>query len=129
MSTEEKVCIKILGKMITYGVSELAKFDDEIRSKLKGMNEVLQWKIGDDIAFYTEIENENVKGAEGIASNPTLTIEISDVTEALNLLTGKKDMSEIVKIAKLIGDASKFQQLTSILLTIREYLSDLMVEA
>ena len=129
MSIEEKVCIKVLGKMITYGVSELAKFDDNVRSKLKGMNEVLQWKIGDDIAFYTEIKNENVTGSEGIASNPSLTIEIGDVTEALNLLTGKKDITEIARIAKLIGDASKFQQLTSILLTIRDYLSDLMVEA
>lgn len=129
MSIEEKVCIKVLGKMITYGVGELAKFDDDVKSKLKGMNEVLQWKIGDDIAFYTEIKDGNVVGSEGISSNPSLTIEISDVTEALNLLTGKKDITEIVKVAKLIGDASKFQQLTSVLLTIRDYLSDLMVEA
>ena len=51
MSKEEKVCVRVLGSMISYIAGEIAKFDNEFKSKLKGLNEVIQWKIGDDIEW------------------------------------------------------------------------------
>ncbi|MFX1256540.1 MAG: SCP2 sterol-binding domain-containing protein [Promethearchaeota archaeon] len=108
--------------MIGYATEQLAIIDNAFKSKLKGINEVIQWKIGDDIAYYTEIKNESIKNVDGTASNPTITFEIDNVSEALNLLTGRTDISDLVNKIKVTGEASKVQQLAFLTETVREYM-------
>ncbi|GAI40552.1 unnamed protein product, partial [marine sediment metagenome] len=67
MSKEEKVCVKVLMNMINYAAKEIAKFDDDYKDKLKGLNELIAWKVGDDISFYTEIKDGDINGSEGTA--------------------------------------------------------------
>ena len=129
MSIEEKVSVRELGAMIGYGTEQLAIIDDEFKGKLKGLNEVIQWKIGDDIAYYTEIKDETIKSNDGTASNPTMTFEVPDVSDALALFTQRGDM-DIAKIIssgklKISGDAAKVQQLGFILDTVGKYMEGL----
>ena len=128
MSIEEKISVKVLGSMIGYATEELAKFDEEFKSKLKGINEVTQWKIGDDIAFYSEIKDGNIKSFEGIASNPTITFEIEDVSKALKLLTGSINVTDIAKEMKISGEASLIQKLSFIMETVAEYMEGIRGE-
>ena len=125
MSKEEKVCIKVLASMINYAAGQLAKFDNDFISKLKGLDEIIQWKIGEDIAYYTEIKDESIRGEDGIASNPSVTFEISDISEALNLLTGRADITKMLDKIKMSGDAAKIQQLSFIMETVEDYMEGL----
>lgn len=126
MSKEEKVCVKVLMNMINYAAKEIAKFDDDYKDKLKGLNELIAWKVGDDISFYTEIKDGDINGSEGTApTNPTITFEISDAEVALKTLTGKQDINEMGDKIKILGDIGKAEQLNFILDTVKEYLGDL----
>ena len=127
MSKEEKVCVKVLMNMINYAAKEIAKFDDDYKDKLKGLNELIAWKVGDDISFYTEIKDGDINGSEGTApTNPTLTFEISDAEVALKTLTGKQDFKEMGDKVKISGDIKKAEGLNFILDTVKEYLGDLI---
>ena len=126
MSIEEKVCVRVLGAMIGYATEQLAIIDGEFKGKLKGINEVVQWKIGEDIAYYSEIKDQTIKASDGIASNATMTFEIPDVSDALALFTRRED-TDIAKIIssgklKISGDAAKVQQLGFILDTVGKYM-------
>lgn len=126
MSKEEKVCVKVLMNMINYASKEIAKFDDDYKDKLKGLNELIAWKVGDDISFYTEIKDGDINGSEGTAPiNPTITFEISDAEVALKILTGKQDFNEMGDKVKISGDIKKAEGLNFILDTVKEYLGDL----
>ncbi len=126
MSKEEKVCVKVLMNMINYAAKEIAKFDDDYKDKLKGLNELIAWKVGDDISFYTEIKDGDINGSEGTApTNPTITFEISDAEVALKTLTGKQDFNEMGDKVKISGDIKKAEGLNFILDTVKEYLGDL----
>jgi hypothetical protein len=120
MSTEEKVCVRVLSSMISYAAGEIAKFDDDFKGKLAGLDEVLQWKIGDDIANYTVIKDQNIQGFDGIADNPTVTFEIENVVDALKMLTGQTDPLDFVNIVK-VSDPDKAAKLTFIMETVGEY--------
>ncbi len=126
MSTEEKVCVQVLGAMIGYATEQLAIIDEEFKGKLKGISEVIQWKIGDDIAYYTEIKDQTIKASDGTASNPTITFEVPDVSDALALFTqrGDTDITKIISAGKLKinGDAATVQKLGFILETVGEYM-------
>ena len=125
MSVKEKVSVKILINIMNYASSQITKFDNEFKSKLKGLEETILWKVGDDISYYTEIKNDTIKGSEGDSDNPTLTFEISDVETALNLFTGKIEIVDSMDKIKIIGNAEKVQKLNFILDTVKEYIGDL----
>ena len=126
MSKEEKVCIRVLGSMINYAAGEIAKFDEDFKNQLTGIDEVIQWKVGDDIAYYSEIKDGDFIIGDGLASSPTITLEIEDVSEALNVLTGKVDLNALIgKIDISGGDPQKLLQLSFVMQTVREYLEDL----
>jgi len=126
MSKEQKVCVKVLMNMINYAAKEIAKFDDDYKDRLKGLNELIAWKVGDDISFYTEIKDGVISGSEGTApTNPTLTFKISDAEVALNMLTGRQDINEMRDKIKISGDIGKAEQLNFILDTVKGYLGDL----
>ena len=120
MSVEEKVCVRVLGSMISYAAGEIVKFDDDFKSKLSGIDEVLQWKIGDDIANYTVIKDQTIKGFDGIAENPTITFTIEKVEDALKMLTGQIDASELLNVIKF-SDAEKAAKLAFITETVGKY--------
>jgi hypothetical protein len=120
LSVEEKVCVRVLSSMISYVAGEIAKFDDDFKSKLAGIDEVLQWKIGDDIATYTVIKDQEIKGFDGIADNPTVTFEIGDVGDALKMLTGQVDAGDLLNIIKF-SDPDKAAKLAFITETVGKY--------
>jgi hypothetical protein len=120
MSVEEKVCVRVLSSMISFAAGEIAKFDNDFKSKLAGIDEVLQWKIGDDIATYTVIKNQEIIGYDGIADNPTVTFTIEDVGDALKMLTGQVDAGDLLKIVKF-SDADKAAKLAFITETVAKY--------
>ncbi len=127
MSIKEKVCIRVLGSMIGYAAGEITKFDEDFKNKLEGFEDVIQWKVGDDITYYTIIKNKTITSGDGIAANPTITLEIEDVSEALNVLIGKSDMSALIgKINIIGGDPQKLLTFSFIMNTVREYLEDIM---
>ncbi len=112
--------------LINYAAKEIAKFDDDYKDRLKGLNELIAWKVGDDISFYTEIKNGDINGSEGTApTNSTLTFEISDAEVALKILTGRQDINEMGDKIKILGDIGKAEGLNFILDTVKEYLGDL----
>lgn len=120
MSVEEKVCVRVLSSMISYAAGEIAKMDDDFKSKLAGIDEVLQWKIGDDIANYTVIKDQEIKGFDGIADNATVTFEIEDVGDALKMLTGQVDAGDLLNIIKF-SDPDKAAKLAFITETVAKY--------
>jgi len=120
MSDEEKVCVRVLSSMISYTAGEIAKFDEEFKNKLKDLDEVIQWKIGDDINTYTEIKDQSIKGYDGISDKATVTFEIENVSDALRLLTGQIDAGELLNIIKF-SDANKAAKLAFITETVASY--------
>lgn len=120
MSVEVKVCVKVLSSMISYAAGEIAKMDDDFKSKLAGIDEVIQWKIGDNIANYTVIKDQGIKGFDGIADNATVTFEIEDVEDALKMLTGQVDAGELLNIIKF-SDPDKAAKLAFITETVAKY--------
>lgn len=120
VSVEEKVCVKVLASLMSYTSGQIAKMDDEFKSKLAGLDEVLQWKIGDDIALYTVIKDQEITGFDGIADNPTLTFTIEDVKDALRMLTGQVDASELPNVLKM-SDPVKAGELNFITETYAKY--------
>ena len=126
MSKEEKVSVKVLINTINYAAKEIAKFDNDFRNKLAGLNEIIAWKVGEDISFYTEIKDGAIDGSEGSPpTNPTLTFELSDPAIALKVLTGRQDINEIMDKVKISGDIKKVEQLNFILDTVKDYLGGL----
>lgn len=133
MSKEEKVSMRILMHGINFAAMEIAKFDDDFKSKLAGKNVSMVWKIGNDISFVTEIKEGEIKGYEGAGpDNPTLTLAIEDAGKALSLLTsGGADkaglnLGSITKDVKISGDAAKIQELGFMLEAITNYLGDII---
>ncbi len=120
MSKEEKVCVRTLGSMMAYAAGQIPKFDEDFKSKLAGLNEVIQYKIGDDIFFHTIIKDQEINGFDGEASNPTLTFEIEDVSQALKLFTGQIDAGELLNVVKF-SDPNKAASLSFIMETVGKY--------
>ncbi len=120
MSKEEKVCVRTFGSMISYALGQITTFDDDFKSQLAGLDEVIQYKVGDDIFFHTIVKNQEITGFEGEASNPTLTFEIEDVGQALKMFTGQIDPTEVLSIMK-ISDPVKAANLAFILETVGKY--------
>jgi len=106
--------------MISYAAGEIAKMDDDFKSKLAGIDEVIQWKIGDNIANYTVIKDQGIKGFDGIADNPTVTFTIENVGDALKMLTGQVDAGELLNIIKF-SDPEKAAKLAFITETVGKY--------
>ena len=122
MSTEEKVVIKTMASMITYAISQIAKFDSDYGDKLKALGEeVIQWKIGDDIAYYQIVKDGEIKEVEGISDSPTLTFEIADVSAALKMLTGQAGMDAMVGKMN-ISDGDKALKLGFMMEKVGEYM-------
>ena len=133
MSKEEKVSMRILMHALNFGMQEIAKFDNDFKSKLAGKNATMVWKIGDDISFVTEIADGEIKGYEGAGpDNPTLKIEIEDAGKGLSMLMsgaaegGALDMGSMMKDVKIAGDAAKIPELSFMLEGIANYLGDMM---
>jgi hypothetical protein len=124
MSIQEKVCVKVLGSMITYATNQIAMMDKEFGSKFKKINEIIQWKIGDDIAYYTEIKGGNIKEFEGVSEAATLTFEISNVSKALEMLTGRIDSNSLVEVMT-VSDPVKATELAFITQTVAKHLQGL----
>ncbi|MGQ4873104.1 MAG: hypothetical protein ACP6IY_03425 [Promethearchaeia archaeon] len=125
MSIEKIICIKVMMKVITYAANEIAKFNEDYRKKLEGLSDIIEWKVGKDLNFYTEIKDGKISSGEGIKQNPTLTFEINDLDLALKLLTGRENFENLGEKAKIIGDEKKREKFSFILDTIKEYLGDL----
>lgn len=122
MSTEEKVVVKTMASMLTYAISQVAKMDEEYANKLKALGEeVIQWKIGDDIAYYQILKDGDIKEVEGISDSPTLTFEIADVSAALKMLTGQAGMDAMVGKMK-ISDGNKALKLGFMMEKVGEYM-------
>ena len=133
MSKEEKVSMRILMHALNFGMQEIAKFDNDFKSKLAGKNVAMVWKIGDDISFVTEIVDGEIKGYEGAGpDNPTLKIEIGDAGKGISMLMsgaeggGSLDLSSMTKDVKISGDAAKIPELSFMLEGIANYLGDMM---
>ena len=120
MSTEEKVFVKIMSGMMTYAIGQVAQMDEDYANKLKALDEVTQYKIGDDIAYYTVIKDGKVEGFEGTADNPTLVTEIA-LEDAVKMYSGQADPASIVSKMK-ISDANKAAELAFILEKVGEYM-------
>jgi len=121
LSTEEKVVIKTMASMLTYAIGQIAKMDEEYANKLKELNEVIQWKIGDDIAYYQIVKDGEIKEVEGISDSPTLTFEIADVSAALKMLTGQAGMDAMVGKMN-ISDGDKALKLGFMMEKVGEYM-------
>jgi len=133
VSKEEKVSMRILMHALNFGMQEIAKFDNNFKSKLAGKSVSMVWKIGDDISFVTEIADGEIKGYEGAGpDNPTLKIEIEDAGKGLSMLMqgaeggGSLDMGTMMKDVKVSGDAAKVPELSFMLEGIANYLGGLM---
>ena len=128
MSKKLEVCIRILMKAINYAANEIAKFDDEYKKKLQGIESIIIWKMGRNLTFYTEIWDGKIMSGEGEKENASLAIEIDDIKRALKMLTGQVDFADMIKIAKISGDSQKIQQNVFILEAVKEYLGDIIGE-
>ncbi len=120
MSTEEKVFVKIMSGMMTYAIGQVAQMDEDYANKLKELDEVIQYKIGDDIAYYTIIKDGKVEGFEGTADNPTLVNEIS-LEDSVKMFSGQADPASLVSKMK-ISDAKKALELAFIMEKVGEYM-------
>lgn len=120
MSTEEKVFVKIMSGMMTYAIGQVAQMDEEYANKLKALDEVIQYKVGDDIAYYTVIKDGKVEGFDGTADNPTLVNEIA-LEDMVKMFSGQADPATLVSKMK-ISDANKALELAFIMEKIGEYM-------
>ena len=110
-----------MASMLTYAIGQIAKMDEEYANKLKELNEVIQWKIGDDIAYYQIVKDGEIKEVEGISDSPTLTFEIADVSAALKMLTGQAGMDAMVGKMN-ISDGDKALKLGFMMEKVGEYM-------
>ena len=120
MTTEEIVFVKIMSGMMTYAIGQVAQMDEDYANKLKVLDEVTQYKIGDDIAYYTVIKDGKVEGFEGTADNPTLVTEIA-LEDAVKMYSGQADPASLVSKMKF-SDANKALELGFILEKVGEYM-------
>jgi len=95
--------------------------DSDYANKLKEVNEVIQWKIGDDITYYQVIKDGDIKHFEGVADSPTLTFEIAEVADGLKMFTGQADMTALVSKMK-ISDPAKALELGFMMEKVGEYM-------
>jgi len=121
LSDEQKVVIKTMSSMMTYAISQIATMDSDYANKLKEVNEVIQWKIGDDITYYQVIKDGDIKHFEGVADSPTLTFEIAEVADGLKMFTGQADMTALVSKMK-ISDPAKALELGFMMEKVGEYM-------
>jgi len=126
MSIEEIVSIRILMKTINYAANEIAKFDENYKNQLKEIDSIIIWKIGRDLTLHTQIKDGEITSGEGEIDNASIAIEIGSTTEALEMLTGKSEIADLVKKAKVAGDAEEIQQNLFILEKVKDYLGDLV---
>jgi hypothetical protein len=125
---KEEVVVKIMMQVINFAANELKHIDEDYKNKLQGLEEFIQWKVG-DIAYYVEIKSGEIKGTFGTAPSPSFTFEFKDAEAALEMFSGKLDISDIAKLGdklKIIGDAKKIQELSFILLSVQENLGGLV---
>jgi hypothetical protein len=120
MTTEEIVFVKIMSGMMTYAIGQVAQMDEDYANKLKALDEVIQYKVGDDIAYYTVIKDGKVEGFDGTADNPTLVNEIA-LEDMVKMFSGQADAASIVSKMK-ISDANKAAELAFILEKVGEYM-------
>ena len=120
MSTEEKVFVKIMSGMMNYAITQVATMDEDYANKLKALDEVIQYKIGDDVNYYTIIKDGKVEAFEGIADNPTLVNEIA-LDDAVKMFSGQVDPATLVSKMK-ISDGNKALELAFIMAKVGEYM-------
>ena len=121
MSDEQKVVIKTMSSMMSYAISQIATMDSDYANKLKEVNEVIQWKIGDDITYYQIIKDGDIKHFDGVADSPTLTFEIAEVADGIKMFTGQADMTALVSKMK-ISDPAKALELGFMMEKVGEYM-------
>ena len=103
MSVEEKVAVRILMHMINFATQEILKMDEDFQNKIKDLDAIIVWKVGNDISFYTSIKGGSIGFDEGEpASEADIAIEIVDAGAALELLAaGEVNIGSLGKKAKI----------------------------
>ena len=115
-------------KAINYAANEIAKFDDEYKKKLQGIESIIIWKVGRNLTFYTEIKDGKIMIGEGEKENASFAIEMNDIKMALKMLTGQMGFADMTKIARISGDSQKLQESIFILEAVKDYLGDIIGE-
>ncbi len=125
MSVEEKLCVKILANMLSYATNQIMQIDDEFKEKMSTLNHTIQWKIGNDLNYYSEMKEGKSAMIEGETDNPTITFKVADAEVALKVLGGQAEIDKMDKDVEIIGEASKISELMFVLDTLRKYLGDM----
>ncbi|MHA1265464.1 MAG: SCP2 sterol-binding domain-containing protein [Candidatus Helarchaeota archaeon] len=126
MVDSKRFAVKMLMGAIAYASGQLAEMDTSFREKLKGLDSVIQWKVG-DLSSYTVVKDQTITSDFGEHNSPSYVITIKDFETALELFQGKIDVPKAITEGKIEiqGDASAVQDQMFILEDLRAYLGDL----
>jgi len=131
MLNEEKVIAKMLLYTLNYGMGVIAKYDDYFKEKLRDVNKIVCWKIGDDIKFYTVIKNMEINGDIGDPpTDPDIIIELRDhrtcIDAFFDIRKGLEfDVLNLADGISISGDIDAASRLTFILSYAGQYLEDI----
>lgn len=122
---EVKVLLFIMGK----GLEEISKTVEDFQDDFSDTTAVIQWKIGDDIKMYFEInEGKFIAHLDQVHNEPNVTLSIEDLDKAKAILRGETDgnsayMSGDLKIEGDLPLSIKMGQAAEYL---RDSLSDIL---
>ena len=96
MVNKKAIALKALMGAMFYCLKEVADLDAEFVDKIKDLNITISWDVKDGPKGFQNLEHGKVSfGIGEKIDNADLTINISDVDTAIQLLTGKTTMEEV----------------------------------
>ncbi|MHA1276423.1 MAG: SCP2 sterol-binding domain-containing protein [Candidatus Helarchaeota archaeon] len=122
---QTKVMVYIMGK----GLEELAKLDEEFQEEIEDFEAILQWKIGDDVSMYLEIEDGKITAhLDAEHDDPTVTFIVDDHAKGREILSGEIDGTSAYMSGdlKMEGDMQSGMRMGQLGEYLQEALGDLL---
>ena len=128
MDNAKKLGLKVILHVIMHGIQYISEEDEDFEEELMDFEEaVIQWEVGEEDKVYAYFETKNGHATAYMDvkhDNPTMTISIPDVSNAIDILIGKipGPKAYMKRLINVEGDLNYIQKFTMAITTIQQYL-------
>ena len=128
MENAKKLGLKVILHVIMHGIQYISEEDEDFEEELMDFEEaVIQWEVGKEEKIYAAFSTKDGHATAVMDvkhENPTMTISIPDLNNAIDILIGKipGPKAYLKRLIEIEGDLNYIQKFTMAMGTIQKYL-------